>query len=157
MNEITYRKAGLNDLELLVDSRIEFMVDYWGAQEKDVERELRTSLEMYFKSALTAGTYISFIATQEKTFAGVGGMVLRTQAGSFKNPSGKVAYIMNMYTAPAFRRKGISTNLLNLLQEEGKKLGYTAFELHATQEGEPVYIKNNFLLHNEPTYRKYIE
>jgi predicted acetyltransferase len=76
--------------------------------------------------------------------------------GNFKNPSGKWCYIMNMYTVPAFRRNGICKNILNLLVKEGKKNGYYAFELHATKEGEKVYIQEEFVHHEEPTLRKFI-
>ncbi len=73
--------------------------------------------------------------------------------GNLKNPSGKWGYIMNMFTVPEFRRKGICKSILNLFVEEGKKIGITAFELHATKEGEMVYTQG-FIHHNEPTLRK---
>jgi GNAT superfamily N-acetyltransferase len=61
-----------------------------------------------------------------------------------------------MYTVPEFRRMGISSNILNRLVDTGKEMGITAFELHATEVGEHVYKKNGFLIHNEPTYRKFM-
>ncbi len=63
---------------------------------------------------------------------------------------------MNMYTLPQFRRRGICAGILNELVKEGKKIGITAFELHATAAGEFVYKKNGFTIHQEPTYRKHI-
>lgn len=63
---------------------------------------------------------------------------------------------MNMYTVSELRRKGICKTILNLLVEEGKKIGITAFELHATKEGEMVYIQEGFIYHNEPTLRKFL-
>lgn len=40
--------------------------------------------------------------------------------------------------------------------EEGSSQGITAFELHATAEGEHVYKNSGFTIHPEPTYRKYM-
>ena len=40
--------------------------------------------------------------------------------------------------------------------EEGKKYGITAYELHASKEGEKVYTQEGFLHLNEPTLRKWI-
>ena len=37
---------------------------------------------------------------------------------------GRVAYIMNMYTLPEYRRKGIAKILFDKLVEEAKILGY---------------------------------
>ncbi|MBJ7429656.1 MAG: GNAT family N-acetyltransferase, partial [Bacteroidia bacterium] len=57
---------------------------------------------------------------------------------------------------PSFRRNGICKNILNLLMEEAKKFDYKAFELHATKEGEKVYLQEGFIHHMEPTLRKFI-
>jgi hypothetical protein len=51
---------------------------------------------------------------------------------------------------------GICKGILNALVEEGTRRGITAFELHATPEGELVYKNNGFAIHVEPTYRKFI-
>jgi hypothetical protein len=83
-------------------------------------------------------------------------MMLREQPGNFKNPSGKWAYIMNMYTYPSFRRLGICTGILKALTDEASLNNITAIELHATKNGELVYVQNGFVIHNEPTYRKFI-
>ena len=88
--------------------------------------------------------------------AGIGGMVLREQPGSLKNPTGKAGYIMKMYTFPSFRRLGICSDILKLLLEEAGRLDINAFELHVSEMGEFVYVQNGFKKHNEPTYRKFI-
>jgi ribosomal protein S18 acetylase RimI-like enzyme len=75
--------------------------------------------------------------------------------GNFINYEGLKGYIMNMYTLPEYRRKGICTELLKRLVETGMVMGVRSFELHATKEGEPLYIKEGFKLHSEPTYRKH--
>ncbi len=117
---------------------------------------MRPELEKYFKTVVGSGEYIAVLAKQENNFVGVGGIVLRWQAGSFKIPDGKIGYVMSMYTVPEFRRQGISSKILNMLLDESKQRGYKVFELHATESGERVYIKNGFSKHNQPTYRKFI-
>ena len=44
------------------------------------------------------------------------GQVLPT----YHNPTGKKAYIMNMYTAPEYRRQGIALHTLDLLVKDAK-------------------------------------
>lgn len=61
-----------------------------------------------------------------------------------------------MFTYPEYRRKGISSLLLNKIIESARLKGYKAFELHATKDGEPMYLKHGFEYMNEPTLRKYI-
>lgn len=156
MDTITYHKAGVNDIQTLIDQRIMFAVEYAGEQPQKAVDQLKAQMKTYFLKAIPAESCISFIAKSGEEVAGVGTVQVREQPGNFKNPSGRWGYIMGMYTVPAFRRKGICTGLLNALTEEAAKHGITALELHATPKGEMVYTQNGFELYNEPTYRKYI-
>ena len=81
-------------------------------------------------------------------------MSIREQPGNFKNPSGRIGYLMNMYTEPSHRRRGVCSALVQRLIETGTDMGIRAFELHATEEGEPVYQKQGVVLHGEPAYRR---
>lgn len=156
MNTIKYHKATTSDIKSLVDSRIVFALEISGSQPQEQVEVLRKQMTYYFSKAIPDNSCISFIARSNDEIAGIGSVQFREQPGNFKNPSGKWGYIMSMYTYPAFRRQGICKNILNLLIEEGKKYGITAFELHATPSGEIVYKANGFEIHKEPTYRKYI-
>lgn len=156
MNEIKYHKANINDLKLLIDSRVDFLKDYWGPQSEDIENTLREHLHKYFSKVIVDGNYQCWYATVNNVFAGVGGMVIMQRPGSFKAPQGISGYIMNMYTVPKYRNKGIAGNILKKLMETGIEKNVQFFELHATKEGEPVYIKAGFNLHKEPTYRKFV-
>ena len=61
------------------------------------------------------------------------------------NPSGKKAYIMNMYTNPAYRRKGIAIKTLDMLVQDAKKRGITQISLEATDMGRLLYEKYGFV------------
>ncbi len=153
---ISYHKAGIEDVESLVNNRILFALELSGEQNEVAIESLRNQMTQYFSKAILDNTCISIIAKCNGMVVGIGSMHLREMPGNFKNPSGKWAYIMNMYTVPEYRRNGICKSILNLLVEEGKKSGITAFELHATKEGEKVYIQEGFIHHNEPTLRRFI-
>lgn len=156
INNITYYRATEKDIDLCIDLRITFLSEYWGEQSKEVLDPFRNYFKKYLEHAIPENKYICFIAKSENTIAGVGGMAIREQPGSFRNPSGRVGYILSMYTVPELRKQGICTKLIELLTSTGKETNITAFELHATEEGEPVYQKCGFLKHGEPTYRKYL-
>src|SRR4030095_1634240 len=156
MQTITFLKATPADIAILVENRIRFALELSGPQSKEAVGELRTQMTNYFSRALEDGSCISFFARCGNEIAGIGSLQVREQPGNFKNPSGRWGYIMNMYTLPAFRRKGISKTILAALTEEGRKQGITAFELHSTSQGEQVYRQGGFEIHPEPTYRKFI-
>ncbi|MES2678417.1 MAG: GNAT family N-acetyltransferase [Bacteroidota bacterium] len=153
---ITYHKAGPNDLVTLINLRLDFAFELNGQKNADEIAGLTKHLTEYFKKALDNNTCIFYLASHKDMAVGIGGLVLREVPGNFKNPDGNWAYLMNMYTIPSFRRKGICAKILNLLIEDANRHGIKAFELHATKEGEFVYKQNGFEMHHEPTYRKYI-
>ncbi len=61
------------------------------------------------------------------------------------NPSGKKAYIMNMFTHPEYRRQGIAYHTLDLLVKEAKGRSVTAISPEATDMGRPLYEKYGFV------------
>ncbi len=69
--------------------------------------------------------------------------------------SGNKAYIMNMYTNPAYRRKGIATKILDMLVNDAKNKGITDISLETTDMGRPLYEKYGFIkMNNEMTLPK---
>ena len=56
----------------------------------------------------------------------------------------KKAYIMNMYTAPEYRRQGIAIHTLDLLVKDVKEQGVLQIALEATYMGRPLYERYGF-------------
>ncbi len=153
--EIIYSRATLDDLQTIVNLRLVFASEFAGQQTAKAIQELKNFNQEYLERSIQNNSFIAYLARQGSEIAGIGGMVLREQPGNFKNPSGKVGYIFNMYTFPQFRRRGICSHILRLLLEQASRMGIVAFELHASEQGEFVYKQNGFEKHSEPTYRKY--
>ena len=55
---------------------------------------------------------------------GTGGVSLFQVMPTYHNPSGKKAYIMNMYTNPKYRRKGIAYRTLDMGRSLYEKYGF---------------------------------
>lgn len=151
----TYYKATDKDIDILVENRLKFAIELNGDQSDEAKENLKSLMRDYFTRSMPDETCISIIAKSGDEIAGIGSVVFRETLGGFRNPSGKWGYIMNMYTIPQFRKQGICGKILEMLVEEGRTLGVIAFELHATPQGEPVYLKGGFKIHDEPTLRKF--
>lgn len=76
---------------------------------------------------------------------GAGGVSFFQVMPTVHNPSGNKAYIMNMYTHPDYRRRGVALKALDLLVQEAKRRGVTAISLEATEMGRPLYEKYGFV------------
>jgi GNAT superfamily N-acetyltransferase len=154
---IHYFPTGLEHLEAMVNARIAFQQWFLGQQSPEAIALLSHHLRQYFLRAIANGSCICWMAAVDEEIVGNGMMAFREYPGNFLNPSGKTGYIMNMHTLEQHRGKGIASTILKRLIATAKEMGTHAFELHATPLGAPVYERNGFLKHHEPTYRIYTE
>lgn len=144
-----YRKATIDDLDVLVSTRITVLraanklddnVDM-----SEVERESRD----YYEKALLDESHAAYLVFDDGEFVGAGGVSYFRVMPTYHNPSGRKAYIMNMYTAPDHRRRGIAYNTLDLLVKDAKAQGVSAISLEATDMGRPLYERYGFVKMND--------
>ena len=138
-----YKKATIADIDELVRTRI-IVLRAANKLSNDVDMSLveKESYE-YYKSALEIGEHIAYLVYDNETFIGAGGVSFYQVMPTYHNPTGKKAYIMNMYTAPAYRRQGIAFHTLDLLVKDIRKQGVSQITLEATEMGRPLYEKSS--------------
>ena len=98
----------------------------------------------FFRERLADKSFVSFIAWDGELAVASSGMCIQLHPPTHGNPSGRVGYITNMYTRPAFRRRGVVTMLLERLVETARELKCGRCLLNATDAGHPVYLKYGF-------------
>ena len=143
MSEITYRLASVGDAESLTSLRLAFLAEVSDSPEQIPS--LQTSLHAYFKTKLASGEFVAFIAEKDCQIIATSGMVFSQHPPSPRNPEGRGAYIMNMYTLPAFRSQGIATNLLQRLIALARERRCTRITLHGLPAARSIYSKAGFV------------
>jgi len=93
--------------------------------------------------------FLSLLAEYEGKAVSYGGMILKKIPGDLNQSSYLEGDILNMYTLPEYRRKGISSLILNQLLAEAKTMGVSKVALHCSKDGEPLYRKFGF---SDPIY-----
>ena len=142
--KLVYKKATIQDTDLLTKTRIEVLrAANQLSNETDMTEVFKQSYD-YYAEALTDGSHTAYLVFDEDKFVGAGGISYYKVMPTYHNPSGKKAYIMNMYTAPDYRRKGIAYKTLDLLIADSKSKGVHAITLEATERGRPLYEKYGF-------------
>jgi GNAT superfamily N-acetyltransferase len=66
---------------------------------------------------------------------------------AYSNPQGTNAYIMNMYTRPEYRRRGIASKTLDLLVQEAKKTRYQKNIFRRHRDGKTCICKIRICWH----------
>lgn len=144
--KISYRRADINDVETLVECRIRFLNELYNHPEDAETKILGKSLLQYFSKTIPSNEFIAWLAEYNGKVVGTGGMVVWQMPARYGGlESGKAGYILNLYTIPEARRKGICTRLLNELIEEASSLGIRYLHLHASKDGESIYRKAGFV------------
>jgi GNAT superfamily N-acetyltransferase len=143
--KMSYRRATVNDVQTLIDMRVRFLNELYCHPENDETRILRKSLRQYFSEAISSGSFIAWLAEHGGRIVGTGGMVVWQMPGRYSGlETGRLGYILNMYTIPEARRSGVCTRLLKELIKEAKSLGLRYLHLHASEDGMNIYRKAGF-------------
>ena len=105
---------------------------------------VRQQSEDYYAEALKSDSHAAYLVFDGDKFVGAGGISFFRVMPTYHNPTGKKGYIMNMYTNPEYRRRGIAFRTLDLLVAEARDKGISHISLEATAMGRPLYEKYGF-------------
>lgn len=145
---LTYKKATIQDIDLLTKSRIEVLRAANQLPDDVDMSEVEIQSYDYYKKALSDGTHTAYLVFDGDRVVGAGGISYFRVMPTYHNTSGRKAYIMNMYTNPDYRRNGIACKTLELLVADAKEKGITAISLEATDMGRALYEKYGFVKMN---------
>lgn len=146
--EVTYKRAEMKDIDLLVKIRMEVLRAANHLSDDTEMTFVEQQSREYYEEHLQAETHVAYLVFYGGKVAGAGGISFFRVMPTCHNPTGWKAYIMNMYTAPDYRRKGIAYHTLELLTEEAKSRGIKHISLEATDMGRPLYERFGFVKMN---------
>lgn len=140
---IRYRQAVLEDSAALAELRSRFLVESGETKEGD-QVSLRKSSLIFFAEYLHSRDFTAIVAEESGNIIATGGISYFRKPPSSKCPSGIVAYIMNVYTVPLWRKQGVASKVFSMLCEDAKEKGSNQIILNATEMGRPIYEKYGF-------------
>jgi len=144
--EIVYRRVTLSDVSTLVDYRVRFLNELHNHVENNETEVVRESLQRYFTKAISSGDFVAWVAELDGKMVATSGMVVWQIPARYGGvESGRLGYLLNFYTIPKARRKGIAARLLNELVKDARLMGLRYLHLHASKYGESIYRKAGFV------------
>ncbi len=142
------RPAGVADIPALVAMRRAMFVSI-GHTEEAVLAAMVEASAAYFHQALPAGEFRGWVAEAGGQIVGCGGLVVHRIPPTTYNLDGRVGYIMNMYTLPEWRRRGVARAIMAAMLSWLQAQGVSVATLHATPQGRPLYEQFGFAPTNE--------
>lgn len=119
------------------------------------DKRLLLANREYYGRHIADGTHLAFVATVDGEDAGCGAICLSDELPSPDNPSGRCAYLMNIYVRESFRNRGVAHAVVSRLIEEAKKRNCGKIYLETTADGKPVYTSLGF--RDMPDMMKYYD
>ena len=142
--EAIIRRVDFEDIGGMTVARIDYLTEMQGERPSVYKLELQQELQSFFQQSMLEDTLFAFLAEINGRAISWGVMILKKIPGDFNRSSYLEGDILNMYTLPDFRRKGISSRILEALLSEAKVLGVSKVALHCSKDGEPLYRKYGF-------------
>lgn len=145
MERFEYKRATMGDIDELVRTRIIVLRAANKLSDDEDMSVVEEESYSYYRRALKIGEHIAYLVYDNGKFIGAGGVSFYQVMPTYHNSTGKKAYIMNMYTAPEYRRQGIAFHMLDLLVKDAKEQGVLQIALEATDMGRPLYERYGFV------------
>lgn len=142
---VSIRRASLEDVETLVDLRLALERESGHLTQDTMVADVQQATRQYFLEALPAEAVLVWVAEAQGTIVATAGLIFFQKPPSERNLTGLEAYILNMYTVPAWRGQGIATRLLQTLIASAKQRQVYRIWMYATQDGRPIYERAGFV------------
>jgi GNAT superfamily N-acetyltransferase len=149
MEEIVIRPGGFADLTHILHHRRAMFIEMGKGDENALDRMQQAS-ERYLREALPNGTYRTWLAQTEggRVVSG-GGIAIVPWPGNPDFPDSRRGWILNIYTEPEFRGRGIARRIMDTMIAWCRNEGFHYVSLHDSNAGRPLYEKLGFQPTNE--------
>lgn len=133
-------------LVLALAIRLEMLREVGGLPE---EHDFPDSFISQTADFLAHGDQTTVLAMDGEQPVGCATICYMTWLPTLSHPTGCRAHLMNVYTAPDYRRQGLARRMVAALMDEARARGVTEISLDATQAGRPLYEALGFRANDE--------
>jgi len=103
----------------------------------------------YLKKAIPEGSFRSWLACDDGRVVAGGAVVISPWPSHAYDLDCRRAMILNVYTEPEYRRRGIARQIMEAIIAWCQQQGFARVSLHASEHGRPLYESLGFVDSNE--------
>ena len=149
-SRIIIRETNADDVEEILWHRRQMFYDM-GHQDEAMLQAILDSSRPYIKRYLAELSYRGWfaIAPDGHVAAGAGVLISPLVSGPFSPHDVHRAYLLNVYTYPKFRKRGLARALTQKAIDWCRAEGFKVLWLHTSKSGRPLYESLGFEATNE--------
>jgi len=141
--EYALRPATLGDADVLVRHRLSMFADMGVSYD---EAGLDAAFRAWLAHTMPAGVYRAWLVeTATGEVAAGGGITVIAWPPGPHYPGDRLAFVYNMYTEPAHRRRGLARRLMDAIHTWCRGNGVTSVALTASRDGQRLYASLGYV------------
>lgn len=140
------RPATADDAAVIIHHRRSMFSDM-GFREEAALDAMQATSEPWIRAGLQDGSYRGWLAEIEGRVVAGGGLVVVGYPSAPSDPQPRRVWILNMYTEPEFRGRGLAKSIIEIMIDWCREQGLGWVSLHASDAGRRLYESLGF----EPT------
>ena len=156
---VNVRRGTVDDVAAIARHRASMFVEI-GSAAPDLAADLEFRTRTYLQEAMPRGEYVAWLAYLEReatTIVAGAGVQMRRKLpfprgrvdGTAEIGSGREAIVLNVYTEPGYRRRGVARRLMFEILAWAKSVDLESLVLHAAPDGRRLYESLGFAATNE--------
>jgi GNAT superfamily N-acetyltransferase len=142
------RMATVADVDIIVGHRRR-MFQEMGCQDDAALDAMQATSSVFLRDGLQDGSYVGWLAECEGLVVAGGGVVVVGYPSTPRDRTARRAWILNMYTEPNYRRRGLAKLILEAMILWCRHHGFGWVSLHASDAGRHLYESLGFRPTNE--------
>jgi GNAT superfamily N-acetyltransferase len=146
--ETGLRVASSSDLDTIIRHR-RCMFSEMGHRDEAALERMETTSAPFIKAGLADGSYRGWLVENADGVVAGGGVVIVGYPSAPHAPRPCRAWILNMYTEPKYRGRGLAKLIMEAMISWCREQGFEWVSLHASDAGRHLYEKLGFKPTNE--------
>ena len=145
---ITFREGTVSDIPEIARQRRRMCEDM-NYTDAEILSAMEAATADYLKKAIPEGSFRSWLAFDNGRVVAGGAVVIVPWPSHAYDLECRRASILNVYTEPDYRRRGIARQIMETMIAWCKRQGFARVTLHASEQGRHLYESLGFVDSNE--------
>lgn len=144
-NIITLRETNIEDLDLLVKMRVDFIIDLKPCDDNIKVEKIRIKTREYLKDLIIKNEYVGFIGEIGNEPICCAGLLIYRLPPLINCINRVQGHLLNIFTYPEYRRMGYGNKIIEFVIQKAKQNKINRLFLNSTKMGEDLYKKFGFV------------